>query len=213
MLDKNLMNPGSFVTVGDPKTGVPSYSPGEKNSLDAVRVMGGAGSILDGHYKAPKGTVLEIVKGPKKIEGINVAMVKFDDGTQGYVYWTELRQSCFHSDRNGNPIAVPKKEIAPKRTSIGVEAMPSRKECQDAALHYVQIKGIRGMRLDPESETYVPKGVFWRISIGKNDRQLRIDATKNGLAVAFARMPGRTNRADGGTSIMTLARALDEVLV
>jgi hypothetical protein len=92
MLKKEETVKGAVVEVFQIKKGVEG-APTE----DYVLVTREAGSALDGGWGVRVGTTLEIIEGPKRRNGINTAIVKFDSqGThqQGHVFWCELRASC-----------------------------------------------------------------------------------------------------------------------
>lgn len=88
MLKKEEMKPGIKVVVVSPSDGLSGYyaGGGGPQRLPHINVGG---------HRAPAGTELEVVKGPRKIHGrINSVLARFADGRQGEVYWCELRASC-----------------------------------------------------------------------------------------------------------------------
>ena len=98
MLDKKATVPGARIIVDRPRDGVSiPFSKGEpKPDNDCVRIMTGMLGFFGPAIGAVPGTRLTIVKKPRKIGGINVARVATEDGTEGEVYWCELRVSCKH---------------------------------------------------------------------------------------------------------------------
>ena len=96
MLDKKATIPGARIIVDRPGYGA-GLPFGKSNLPDKefVRVMTGMLG-LGSAVGAYPGDRLTIVKKPRKIGGINVARVATEDGTEGEVYWCELRVSCKH---------------------------------------------------------------------------------------------------------------------
>lgn len=104
MLKKENMIPGSKIKVRPViKDGLPPVLKDYKTAITAdilteIEVMPIGSTLGWTHYKANvvSGTILEVVKGPKKISGANVATVRLSNGQEGYVYWCTLRASCDH---------------------------------------------------------------------------------------------------------------------
>ena len=53
-----------------------------------------AGSALTNGWEIRSGTVLTIVDGPRRRQGINTIVVRLEDGQEGHVFWCEARVSC-----------------------------------------------------------------------------------------------------------------------
>lgn len=97
MLKKEKMIPGSRIKVGPVvKDGVPAMygGGGTKPYLTLMHEPGKA--VFFQHAGVGPNAVLEIVKGPKKYDGINCAIVKDSADTEFYAFWCELRASCDH---------------------------------------------------------------------------------------------------------------------
>lgn len=99
MLKKDLSVPGARVTVNPIiKDGVPAVL-GGGGTLDKLTITPDVGSImLTGAWKVGPGTLLEIVKKPRRTQGINSVRVRVvaEPSVEGEVYWCELRASCSH---------------------------------------------------------------------------------------------------------------------
>lgn len=102
MLKKDKMLPGSLIKVRPViKCGLPANMMADDDDglLEhlTLQLAPGAANPFFTTRQAGPGAVLEVVKGPKKTNGINCAMVKVP-GEEGdyHVYWCELRASCDH---------------------------------------------------------------------------------------------------------------------
>lgn len=93
MLRKEQMTPGSKIRVRDViKDGLG----GTKGHLSLYYEPGG---FLNGGVGVRSGAILTVVRGPKKKDSINCAVVRVEGGNQDlYGYWCELRASCDHVD-------------------------------------------------------------------------------------------------------------------
>lgn len=97
MLSKARTITGATVVIGDPKTGLPAPYGGNE-SIDCVS------AYADGDRTGPffpsikilKGDDLTIVTPPRKIGRVNLVRIRTKDGTEGEVYWCELRASASH---------------------------------------------------------------------------------------------------------------------
>lgn len=96
MIKKDQMVPGVKLKIRDViKDGTSIGIPGmtSNNVLPHVRMMAGAGSMLDGHRAIRSGDIVEVVDKPRRRDGINTIVVRTADGTTGHVYWCEMRAS------------------------------------------------------------------------------------------------------------------------
>jgi hypothetical protein len=65
-----------------------------KTETSSVTVTSQPGSGLSGVYELYSGRKVEIIKSPKKYEGINCIKIRvLDDNFEGYIYWTEFVNS------------------------------------------------------------------------------------------------------------------------
>jgi hypothetical protein len=100
MLKKELMVPGNRMKVrlGVLKSGVTgAFAFGQDQTIPHMSMTAEAGGLFDGTRAIHGGTELEVVRAPKKTQGINTAIVKeVATGVQGHVYWCELRANCDH---------------------------------------------------------------------------------------------------------------------
>lgn len=97
MLSKARTIPGAVITVGQPKTGLPAaYGGSEQKQFIEIFTDVDRTGLNAPAVAAVKGDELTIVKPPRKIGRINLARVRTANGTEGEVYWCELRASSFH---------------------------------------------------------------------------------------------------------------------
>ena len=92
-LNKKLLKPGDQVRVKSLKGKTAGCSMDwMPDTIDGIHIMGDEGGLGPG-WMAPLGTVLTIVKPPRRSYGINTCRVAVD-GIEGEVFWTELRSNC-----------------------------------------------------------------------------------------------------------------------
>lgn len=105
MLKKDKMIPGTQIKVRPViKDGLPramfgdTNVPGSRDGIkDHIGLMRASGDFFGGGVGVRSGAVLTVVRGPKKKDGINCAMVQVPGYTEDfYAYWCELRASCDH---------------------------------------------------------------------------------------------------------------------
>jgi len=97
MLKKEHAVPGAKVIVNDIiRDGITGWMAKDRDDrkefLSMTHVPGG---FFNGGYNVGSGTVLEIVKKPRKTEGINTVRVRVvgQPQVEGEVFWCELRAS------------------------------------------------------------------------------------------------------------------------
>lgn len=94
MLKKDLMVAGTKVRVLPViKDGLPAAFGGSEVK-PYLLMTDTAGSALGNGWEILSGTVLTVVDGPKRRQGINTMVVSLDDGQEGHVFWCEARVSC-----------------------------------------------------------------------------------------------------------------------
>lgn len=94
MLKKDLMVAGTKVRVLPViKDGLPAAFGGSEVK-PYLLMTDTAGSTLSNGWEILSGTVLTVVDGPKRRQGINTMVVRLEDGQEGHVFWCEARVSC-----------------------------------------------------------------------------------------------------------------------
>ena len=94
MLKKDLMIAGARIRVLPViKDGLPAAFGGSEVK-PYLLMTDTAGSALSNGWEILSGTVLTVVEGPKKRQGINTMVVRLEDGQQGHLVWGEARVSC-----------------------------------------------------------------------------------------------------------------------
>lgn len=101
MLHKDHAIPGAKLRVNDViKDGLPSYGMPKQNSIKETLYLSNPNFIgmFGGGWDVRSGAILEVVKKPRKVHGINVCLVNVlnEDGSvqvTGEAYWCELRAS------------------------------------------------------------------------------------------------------------------------
>lgn len=105
MLKKEKMIAGTQIKVRDEiKSGIPTAMFGDTSFAGMaakpkthIQLMRGNGDFFGGGVGVRSGAVLTVVRGPKKKDGINCAMVRVPGYDEDfYAYWGELRASCDH---------------------------------------------------------------------------------------------------------------------
>ncbi len=97
MLKKEMMVPGNRIQVKDGvlKSGLIGY--GSDHTIDHIGLYSKPGGFFDGGTGVRNGVELEVIKGPKKYNGINAVHVReVTTNKDGYAYWCELKANCEH---------------------------------------------------------------------------------------------------------------------
>jgi hypothetical protein len=91
-LDK-LIAPGTTVRVKSLKWNTAGLFPDPKlTMLPALRLWQSPGHTLVA--TATVGDILQVLKKPRKVYGINLCRVSDANGIEGEIYWTEMRSNC-----------------------------------------------------------------------------------------------------------------------
>ena len=93
-LDKKTIAPGTVIRVKSLKgnTAGIAFGPNDNWMLLGISVRDCNGTSKT--VVAQIGDTLTVVKGPRRVHGINYCRVETVAGDQGEVFWTELRGNC-----------------------------------------------------------------------------------------------------------------------